>query len=224
MGKRVVAMFLVIILVIATSGCTHVLTIPNMRMYKPDFVNSTDVTGIIGIVNNDSQPDTNRLVNSMANNLKKNGFKVIFPYYANQNSDNADFILKVNTMSEYAGKGSNFFVNFPGFLIFAPALFGYGYRANYTFDVDITEVATQETLPRLTIPIVLDIRHAAINRTWTEVSWFEVGVIAFVGGIIFMSYDPSVTNLVLDKYEGKLGDYIATKITQTIVGKKLSSR
>lgn len=222
MGKKIISMFLVVILSISTSGCTHILTVSNMQMYKPDFVNSTNVTGTVGIVNDDSQPDTNRLITAMANNLKKNGFKVIYPYYNNPSSSNVDYIAKINPLSEYKGKGSNFLVNFPGFLIFAPALFGYGYKANYTFDIDITEIKTKETLPRLTIPIHLDIRHADSNRTWTEISWLEVGAIALIGGIVFIGYDTKVTNILLDKYENKLGDYLATKVTQAILGKKLS--
>lgn len=222
MGKRIVSMFLVIVFVITTSGCTHMMTVQNMGMYKPDFINSTDITGSIGIISDNTQPDTNRLVTAMANNLKKNGFKVIFPYYKSQNSSTVDYIVKVNPLAEYKGSGMNFLVNFPGFLIFAPAFFGYGYKANYTFDVDITEVATKKALPRLTIPIHLDIRHADTNRTWTEISWFEVGIIALIGGIVFTNYDTKVTNILLDKYENKLGDYLATKISQVILGNNLS--
>jgi len=62
------------------------------------------------------------------------------------------------------------------------------------------------------IPVVLDIRHAAINRTWTEISWFEVSVIAFVGGIVFVQYDDSVTPLTSEKAAPVVGDYIAQEI------------
>jgi hypothetical protein len=55
-----------------------------------------------------------------------------------------------------------------------------------------------------------------MNRTWTEISWFEVSIIALVGGIVFMEYDTSVTPLVSEKVETPLGRYIAQEIVKRI--------
>ena len=149
---------------------------------------------------------------------QKNGISVVYPYYSNTASTpDVDYVAKINFLEEYKGSGMNFLVNFPGFLIFAPALFGYGYTVKYDYNIDLTTQETGESFPRLNIPIELKVRHAAPNRTWTEISWFEVGVIALIGGIVFVSYDESVTDLVLDQYENKLGDYVASKLTRMIL-------
>lgn len=45
-------------------------------------------------------------------------------------------------------------------------------------------------------------------------------MIALIGGIVFIQYDNSVTGIVLDQYENKLGDYVASKITQLVFAQK----
>jgi hypothetical protein len=75
------------------------------------------------------------------------------------------------------------------------------------------------------LPVNLDIRHAAIDRTWTEVSWFEVGIIALVGGVVFMEYDSDVTPLLMREIERPIGEYVAKKILTNVAGlNSLSSR
>ena len=66
-------------------------------------------------------------------------------------------------------------------------------------------------------------RILKLLSNWTEISWFEVRVIALIGGIAFINYDPKVTSILLDKYENQLGDYVASKISQAIIGKNLST-
>jgi len=66
----------------------------------------------------------------------------------------------------------NFLINWPGFLIFMPAINGYIYEANYDVEVTLTEAAGDSKIDTWSIPIRLNLRHAAMNRTWTEVGWF----------------------------------------------------
>jgi len=107
-------------------------------------------------------------------------------------------------------------VNNPGFLIFTPAWHGYIYEVKYTVNCTLTKSGTGETIDQFRIPIALNVRHAAINRTWTELSWLEVSVIAFVGGLAFIAYDESVTPLVSEKVDIPLGKYIAQEIVKRI--------
>ena len=88
----------------------------------------------------------------------------------------------------------------------------------YTIDCTLTKGGTREAIDQFHIPIVLDVRHAAIYRTWTELSWLEVSAIAFVGGIVFVNYDESVTPLVVEKIETPLGKFIAQEIVKRING------
>lgn len=219
--KRFNSLMALILIGVFASGCAHPLTLENIGMYKSCFVSSEYTDSSVGLSAVTNSPEEERLVMAIANDLKKNGFRVTYPFYPNQsNTQNKDFTIKIATSSAYEGSGGNFLVNWPGFLIWAPALFGYRYTAKFNFDVDITDNKNNVSIPRLTFPIDLKIKHADINRTWTEVSWLEFSVIAFIGGIAFTSYDNSVTPLLLDASENKIANYVGSKIASTLVSVK----
>jgi len=220
--KQQLSIFLLIVVI---SGCAHPLTLKNLSNYKPIFINSEYANSVIGLSVASSSPEEERLVLATANSLKRDGFKVIYPFFQNEeNKKSVDFIIKITPSSQFEGSGINFLINWPGFIIFAPALFGYSYTVNFNFDVDIADIKSNTELPRVAIPINLLIKHADMNRTWTEISWFEVSAIAFIGGIVFTGYDKSVTPMVLDSYENKIGDYIASKIASAVIANKQSKR
>lgn len=195
------------------AGCAHTLEVKNLSLYKPEYMNSLGTDLRIGLAATTSTPEEDRLMINTVNALKRDGFKVTYPFYSSKENDaTVDFVVKVATSSEYKGSGWNFLINWPGFLIWTPAWHGYNYRAVYAFDVDVMDTKTNASLPHLAIPVDLDIRHAAINRTWTELSWLEWSAIAFAGGIIFTRYDKSVTPLLVNAVESKVGDYVASKM------------
>jgi len=194
------------------------LEIKNLDMYKAPFINSEHTNVSIGLIGVTSSPEEDRLLTAAANALKRDGFKVEFPFFVNDTTrSSVDFIVKVKTSSEYKGSGWNFLINWPGFLVWAPAWHGYDYRVIYGFDMDITDTKTGTSLPRLSTPIDLDIRHADMNRTWTELSWLEWSMIAFIGGIVFTRYDKSLTPQLINAIETKIGDYTSSKIGSTVI-------
>lgn len=200
------------------SGCSHTLEVKNMQLYKPQFVNLQGKTIRVGLSAVTSTPEEERLVMAIANALKRDGFQVTYPFYLKEdNQRSVDYIVKLNCSSEYKGSGWNFLINWPGFLIWTPAWHGYKYRAIYGFDADVTNTRTNQALPRISSPIDLDLRHADMGRTWTELSWLEWSVIAFVGGILFTRYDHDVTPLVLNHAEYKIGDYVSSKIASSLI-------
>lgn len=214
--KRVIALTLAAL--IGLSGCAHTLEVKNIDMYKAPFINSQHSDVKIGLIGVTSTPEEERLLTATANALKRDGFRVEYPFFLNDaNRNTVDFVVKVKTSSEYRGNGWNFLINWPGFLVWAPAWHGYNYRVIYGFDVDITDVKTGNELPRISMPVDLDVRHADMNRTWTELSWLEWSAIAFVGGIIFTRYDTSVTPLLINAIETKIGDYTSSKIGSTLI-------
>ena len=207
-----------------TTSCSHTLEVKNLGLYKPTFMSSIRRDIRIGVLAVTSAPEEERLVLGAVNALKRDGFKVTYPFFSNEENRQAvDYVVKLTTSSEYRGSGWNFWINWPGFLIWTPAWHGYDYGALYHFDADITETKTGTELPQLSAPVDLDIRHAAINRTWTEISWFEWSVIAFIGGLVFMRYDKSVTPLLLDATETKIADYVASKIEAAISSSSASA-
>jgi hypothetical protein len=196
-------------------GCAHPLTIKNLNTYKSFGITSFDKLVKIGIVTDTTEPEEKTLLNGVASALGSYSAQVIMPYQPSSQRE-VDVVAHVDIESVHEGSGWNFLVNFPGFLVFAPAWNGYIYEIKYTINCTLTKGNTKETIDQFKIPIALDIRHAGINRTWTEVSWFEVGAIAFVGGLVFISYDNSVTPLVSEKIESPIGKYIAQEIVKRI--------
>lgn len=206
---------LVCVGMVLIGGCAHPLTIKNLSTYQSFGITSFDKLVKIGIVADTTEPEEKTLLNGVASALGSYSAQVIMPYQPNSQRP-VDVVAHVDIESVHEGSGWNFLVNFPGFLVFAPAWSGYIYEVKYTINCTLTNGATKDTIDQFKIPIALDIRHAAINRTWTEVSWFEVGAIAFVGGLVFISYDNSVTSLVSEKIENPIGKYIAQEIVKHI--------
>jgi len=200
-----------VILLLSVSGCTHQLQVKNLNSYRNMSINPLEKRIAIGIVPSTTEVDSKRLVKGIGDALAKSSASVLLPYSENS-AKKVDAIAKISVRTEYKGSGWNFLVNFPGFLVFAPAWNGYIYKVDYYVDVLLTKASDRSKIASWSIPVKLDIRHADTNRTWTEISWLEIGVIAFIGGIVFIEYDKSVTPLIADKIEVPVGDYIAQEI------------
>lgn len=216
---------LILVVFLCFSGCSHRLEVKNMSMYKPIHLGSVAQDLKIGIKASAITPEEERLLIAVVNSLKQNGFFVVYPYYSQSNPEsNLDYVVGISFSSQYRGSGWNFLINWPGFIIWTPAWHGYNYRVVYEFDVSIHDVKNQKDLPTLAVPVDLDIRHAAMNRTWTEISWLEWSVIALIGGFVFTRYDNSVTPQLLDFAEYKIGDYVGSKITAAIASTQAGVR
>ena len=205
---------LLLVMTLFTAGCTHQLTVTNLNKYKNIDINPLDRPLTIGIVSNYAKPDDQKLLNGIATALVNSSAKVLMPY-ANVKNGGADVVATIAIKSTYDGSGTNFWINFPGFMVWAPAWNGYIYEVNHTVDVKLANAGGQQ-FERFSLPINLDIRHADINRTWTEASWLEFGAIALVGGIVFTGYDEKVTPLLADAIQMPVGNYISQEIIKRV--------
>lgn len=210
---RVLKYFVVLSIFFFFVGCTHSLDIKNLSSYRTYEMHSVKTQKTIGLVSNSSEL-TARLIKGTANALSQQ-YDIVYPY-SNNYSRPVDYIVNLDVVPEYKGSGWNFLINFPGFLIFTPAWNGYVYQVNYNLDVSLSNGADKKSFDRFSMPINLDVRHASYNRTWTEVSWLEVGAIALISGIVFIQYDDHVTPLVVDKIEQPVGEYIAGNISKRL--------
>jgi len=197
------------------NGCTHQLAIKNIESYQTFGIMSLEKPLKIGITSNANNPEQKHLLDGIAYAIGGNSAQVFMPYLASNQVD-VDVIAHIDIQAEHAGSGWNFLINWPGFIIFAPSWHGYMYEVKYTINCTLSKGGSNETIDTFTLPIALDIRHASHNRTWTEISWMEFSVIAFVGGLVFISYDDHVTPLVSEKIESPLGKYIAKEIVSRI--------
>jgi hypothetical protein len=201
---------------IAMAGCTHQLACKNIGDYRPTALGTVSKPLTIGLVPIGGDEYGDQLIRYVRDSLiLKYNAKVILPYLPGS-SEPVDIVTTLSVKPQYQGSGWNFLVNFPGFLVFVPALNGYVYQVNYDTSVVLQNTADSTTIATFDVPITLNLRHADINRTWTEVSWLEVGVIAFVGGIVFTQYDTSVSPVVMKELGPQLGEYLATEIMNRV--------
>ena len=199
-------------------GCTHNMKITNTDDYfappspplaKPIKlgVTSTNVT----------DAKNSRYVSAVIDALQRSGNfeRVIYPYSQTVNNGQADMLIDIAVNPKYDGSGTNFWINWPGFLIFAPAIWGYRYSAEIETQVSITNMKDNST-KQTAIATHYIFRHADMGRTWTEVSWLEVSIIAFIGGIVFIEYDDDITPEFITAVSPNYGAYVSKKIIEAL--------
>ena len=196
------------------SGCTHPLAIKNMNMYHNTSLATLQRPLTVGIKSECTEIEGKQLVKMVADALPKYNVRATTSVISGQ--ANLDAIATINVNSTYEGSGWNFLINFPGFLIWAPAWHGYNYEINHDIKVWLTDATSGAKISSFNIPISLDIRHADFNRTWTEIGWLEVGIIPFVGGLVFINYDDTVTPIAHDKAGPVIADYVAQEIVDNL--------
>ena len=198
--------------VLMNAGGSHTLNVKNLSQYQAVTANSLSKPLRVGVAAQGQE--SQQLIAGIARQLGQYRATVRYPCSANE--ADVDVMASVVVRSDYSGSGWNFLINFPGFLVWAPAWNGYVYKVSHTIDIQLTRGAGGERIDAFSIPVVLDVRHAAIDRTWTEVSWFEFGVIAFVGGIVFIQYDEDVTPLLEEKTSAPIGTFVAQEIVSRL--------
>ncbi len=216
MKKTLFAFFLFGIFLL--SGCNHNMHITNSEDYfcppSPPLAKPIK----IGVTSSSvTDPKNSRYVAAAVDALQRSGNfeRIVYPFSQTVNQGLADMLIDITVNPRYDGSGSNFFVNWPGFLIFAPAIWGYKYHAEIETRVSITNLK-DNTSKQLAIPTHYIFRHADMGRTWTEVSWFEVSIIALVGGIVFTGYDADVTDEFITKVSPNYGAFVSKKIVEAL--------
>lgn len=207
----------ILFLMIATvvmAGCSHSLEIKNFDEYFSPPKSPAEASLRIGVTSSsDADRQNSRYVAAIVSALQRCGaFEgFIYPYDRSLHRGEVDVIIDIAVNPRYSGRVSNFFVNWPGFLIFAPAIWGYGYNAEIETIVNITRLKEDHSR-QIPIPTKYNFRQAEIDRTWTEVGWFEVSLIPFIGGFVFTGYDSDVTDEFITKVSPNYGPYVAGKI------------
>lgn len=168
----------------------------------------------VGIVSDAHEMEGKRFVKEVADSLQK--YNVSATTSVALNKEKLDYIATFTVDSDYKGSGWNFLINWPGFLIFTPAWHGYNYTIEHNLTVLLTDAKSGTQIDTFNLPVSLDIRHAAFNRTWTEIGWLEFGIIPLVGGVVFIQYDDNVTPIAHDKAIPVIADYTAQEIASRL--------
>jgi hypothetical protein len=200
-------------IVLYGTACTHPLRITNSMDYFSPAVPPGSQTLTVGVTSNsDNHPQNSRYVAAIVDALQRTGNfgRVIYPYNAATHGDQVDRVVNIAVNPSYKGRGSNFFVNWPGFLIWAPAIWGYGYQAEIQTVIDIRK--GDSASHRVEASPHYYFRQAEMDRTWTEVGWLEVSLIPLIGAFVFMQYDPDVTDQFIREVSPNYGAFVAGKI------------
>lgn len=184
------------------AGCSHALRITNTNEYfaPPNAAAIEPLT--LGVASShDTDPQNSRYVTAIVDALQRSGsFKrVIYPY--NRATQQANVIIDINS--------------FPGFLIWAPAIWGYGYNAEIETRLNIQQLP-DGAVRQTAVTTHYKFRQAEIDRTWTEIGWLEVGIIPLIGGFAFTQYDPDVTDEFITKVSPYYGPYVARKLIESL--------
>jgi hypothetical protein len=197
-------------------GCAHNLEVKNLNSYHNTVMQPLLKPAVVGITTTSGDFDCRRIVRAIAQELGKYSAETVFPY-APAGSKKVDVVANIDVKPKYEGSGANFFISWPGFLIWTPAWNGYVYNVTFDVNVSLAKSATGEQIDQFTIPLNLDVRHADMNRTWVEgAGWFFWTTPAFIGAFFHIRYDDNVTTLLLNKVELPLADYIAQEIVNRI--------
>ncbi len=202
---------------LTATGCSHAMRITNLHEYQPSLTAPLHPPRTIGVTSrNASDPATRGYVDAIAEGLRRDPSfqRVLYPFDERMQQE-ADVVIDVSVAPKYSGRGSNFFVNFPGFLIFAPAIFGYGYQAE--LDTRLAVRTRGGTAQEIAIPARYQFRQAEVDRTWTEIGWLEVGIIPLIGGIAFTQYDPDVTPEFVSKVGPSYGAFVARRVRESLL-------
>lgn len=164
-------------------------------------------------MNNSAIRDAGVFAESLATAMSRRGGYVI----ADDGRVAPDVIVEMDMKAGYHGKVSNFFVSWPGFLIFMPAWRGYRYVIDYNFDLQIKAVSGA-TIGTLHEPCRLEVRHADFGRTWAAgCGWFFFATLpAAANGFYVITCDKDVTPLLYDSVCPSVANFLAAKVVQCI--------
>ncbi len=224
--RKYLLLQVLMVFVVLCSACSHSLEIKNLSSFSGSYVTAINDPSLnIGIVPSGGDMYGEQIIKAVGEKMiQLSRGTIYFPYYASsKDSQAAKVIVNITVKPAYKGSGYNFLINWPGFLIWAPAWHGYVYKVNFDTDIRLQEASTGRLLDAFTLPIQLDVRHADINRTWTEIGWLEVGIIPLIGGIFFTQYDTSVTPEIVEASRSRLGEYIAQEIITRINSHQLGN-
>ena len=209
--------------VIATAslftGCTHPLTVKNMDMYRHRSMGVPLEKPLrLGIQEKAYQTDAKRLARDFAADIGRYNVHATTAIYPDKS--NVDVIATFDARSQYTGSAWNFLISWPGFVLWTPAWHGYKYNVVHDVTVNLADARTGELIKTVEIPMDLDIRHAAMKRTWVaESGWWLFPfypVVSFVGAFFHIGYDNDVTLLLEEKITPQLTDYIAQTVTDEL--------
>ncbi len=200
-------------------GCSHDFEITNINTYTAGIPDhryrdlNVLVTGS-GSYNQTELLLTQRTAEAMA---QLGGYRIFSTQHAT--GDLPDVQVRLSMVKwEKDGSTGNFFVCWPGFILFTHAWLGYYYESNFTVQCELIDTSTQDTIETFIVELPLEIRHAEFDRTWGNgMGWlFFYTLPAAVNGIVCTGYDPDLTEIIHERAFPIISKELAMRIVQRI--------
>jgi len=210
--KKILTTLLVISL---TLGCTYALKVTNEGDFEPE------TTTLMQQVKLGVLPTKDDLLSSVINKLQMDpNIAEIKINYKPGSGVEVDYAQKLERKAKYRADGQNFFITFPGFILFAHAWAGYKYY------VDIATKSTLldkegKILKNATFNTPYEIRYTSFARgaTTSLCGWFTplYGAVDIIAGAFYAgTFDQRGTDEFYDKIKDSYSSYIASKIVGQI--------
>ncbi len=217
MKQLVFRLVLISFCLVAVSGCSHTLTVENMR----DFCLASTIespgkkidVGIKPAIGNYDQIWCYNSIVEKFNSRREIG-KFCSNFVDGRSIFKPDYILSLEPQVKYESSGWNYIVNFPGGIIFAPAWHGYTYYVKIATNVAIYSGDGSE-LKKFTIDTSYSIRHSEFDRTWYPA--FQFCVLNALGGFYTaFVYDNDITSHVKNVIKDNYSSYVVGNIMEEI--------
>ena len=209
-----------------SAGCAHNLELRNINQYSSGITSDLSKRGLRAfVVSEDYDVSSQTFCRNIGMQLAYLGGYVVAST-VDPSGSKADVDVRVSITTEATGRGSNFLVSWPGFVVFAHAWLGYGYDVRYKVRCIATNSETGEKIAEFTEPLHLDIRHAEFDRTWAAgCGWlFLYTATAFVNGIYVTSYDSDITPQLYSAAYPTLAGCVAQRLVKEINASSIQPR
>ncbi|HMK49291.1 MAG TPA: hypothetical protein VK435_04505 [Thermodesulfovibrionales bacterium] len=197
------------------TACTHELRVTNENMFKPSQVASGDPVKV-GFL-----PTDDKLLNSVIDEIRlSTSIKEVKKNCAVGSGVDADYIAGLSENMKFRASGQNFFITFPGFIIFAHSLVGYKYYVDIDTNSKILDPGGK-ILSEALITTPYEIRYTSFARgaATSLIGWFTpgFGALDIIPGAMFASsYDERATYQFIERVSPSYKAYVSSKILEQI--------
>jgi len=225
--RRARLTILALLAISTTSACTHQMEVKNLHEFSKASSAQRQLT--LALEDRSTTPAERAYFDYVREALAVHPAVRSVKVLPNVPPDFApDYVVAVHPRADYRGSWLNYFITFPGFLLFTHAWNGFVYRADL-----VTEIALSRpgAAPATASPIATDydMRHCDFGRGfWTSSGWYTPGYGALNAliGLWMVRYDDDATPEFQSEVRSAYGSYIANSIvelTDTSTGQGVAS-
>lgn len=210
--KKLILLGIVGILMV---GCTYPLKIVNEENFKSSSIKPENSVKI-GFLHTED-----RLLNSAIKEISVNTMvEVAKKDYQIGSEVKVDYVSELSNDMKFRADGANFFITFPGFIVFSHAWAGYKYYVDIDTHTKLLEPGGK-VLNEASISTPYEIRYTSFARGtasslvgWLTPGWGLLNVIP--GAIFASSYDERATPEFIEKVMPSYSAFISSKVLEQI--------